>query len=79
MYSTLQMSFCGFQDYVLFFIMFMCRSEYGCVHIHAGVHRDRKRVLDLMELELKVVVNCEPSSTGAGSPTQVPLKSSTYS
>lgn len=53
--------FLCFQHCILFFIMCICVSEYGCVHIHIGVHGGQKRVLDLMELELKVVMSYKPS------------------
>lgn len=59
--------------------MCICLSEYGCVHICTGVQVGQKRVLDLMELELKVVASCEPFSMGAGTQTQILYKSNAHS
>jgi len=49
-----------FLYYLLFLYNYL--SLFLCVFVHMGVHRDEKRVLGPMELELKVSVSWELNS-----------------
>lgn len=72
----LKFLFIIFKIVFLFFFIYVCVSECGCVCMHTG---GQERGLDLLELELRVLVSYEPSSVGTGNQTQVFCNSSIHS
>lgn len=52
-----RISFLVFTFFKIYFIIYVYASVYEFVHMSSSVHGDQKRVLDLLELEIEVVVS----------------------